>query len=421
MYCNFCGRDMDFTEIIISETDDNCGICLECVEEMNYIVKSLNLLDTTNSIDECINNIDNEKANKNVNIMTPEEIYDELSKYVIGQENAKKVLSVASYNHYKRILSKFNTYNFDDDTELYKSNILLIGPSGSGKTLLARTLSKILNVPFAIVNATEFSATGYVGKDVNDIISQLIVVADGDIGLAEQGIVFIDEIDKIAKSTSHGTKDVNGKEVQHALLKIIEGTTQHSNDKFGTIDTTNILFICAGAFDGIDEIIRLRREKTTNKNTIGFGSNIHTKEESKEDCILDHITQSDLIRYGFIPELIGRLPNVVVTKLLTKKDMIRILTEPKNSIIKQYKKLFKIDDVDLEFNKSALDYIAETAIKNKTGARGLRTIIEKAMTDTMFKLPSMVKKDGVYKCIVTKNSLLTSKHKFLKQKKEAEG
>lgn len=417
--CSFCGQTDSMCEVIVSELDNNATICLNCIGEYYTLLKSLEMISgdfTEECVDRCDQDIDKFSKLKEY---TPEKIYDELSKYVIGQEEAKKTLSVASYNHYKRVLTKLTK---DNDDLIDKSNILLMGPTGSGKTLLARTLANILNVPFALVNATEFSATGYVGKDVNDIIGQLIAVAEGDVGLAEHGIVFIDEIDKIAKCEDRGSKDVNGKEVQHALLKIIEGNTQYSDNKFGIIDTSNILFICAGAFDGIEKIIKKRISNIDNKNTIGFGSNIKPKGELENENIdiMENVLQEDLIKYGLIPEFIGRLPNVVATKGLTKKDLLKILTEPKNSLIKQYQRLFNMDNIELEFKKSALEYIADVSIEKKIGARGLKALIEKSLLDTMFKLPSL-EKEGVYKCVVTKESLLTKKHKLLKQKKQEAG
>jgi len=413
--CKFCGTpDNENIFFIQSEYDDNVLICVDCLEQFAKTVRSLNL-SQPDFIDDICEKCDCENYPQSTyKNYTPDKIYNELNKYIVGQEQAKKVLSVAAYNHYKRVFSKLTNKN----SPIEKSNILMIGPTGSGKTLLARTLAKILNVPFAIVNATEYSATGYVGKDVNDIIAQLVTIVNGNIDLAEHGIVFIDEIDKIAKSFDRDTKDVNGKEVQNGLLKIIEGNTQHTDPKLGVIDTSNILFICAGAFDGIENIIR-KRVKGSNRNTIGFGSDVKSKEErKKEEDLLENILQEDLIKYGFMPEFIGRLPNIVTTKGLTRDDLIRILTEPENSIVGQFKKLFKMDNVELEIKQSALEYIADLAMKRKIGARGLRSLIEKSLIDTMFKLPTL-EKEGVCKCVVTKKSIETGKHKLIKKEATA--
>ncbi|MDY0233134.1 MAG: ATP-dependent Clp protease ATP-binding subunit ClpX [Sulfurimonas sp.] len=324
------------------------------------------------------------------NLMTPKELNEFLGEYIIGQERARKLLSVAVYNHYKRI---FKTKHIkDDDTEIAKSNVLLIGPTGSGKTLMAQTIARVLNVPIAIADATSLTEAGYVGEDVENILTKLIQASDGDVARAEQGIVFIDEVDKVSRMSENRsiTRDVSGEGVQQALLKIIEGAEvnippkggrKHPNQEFTTINTTNILFICGGAFDGLDEILK----KKQGDNVLGFGHDKKSKQERK--MTYDMVEPDDLISYGLIPELVGRLPIIASLNEISEEDMVRILTEPKNSLIKQYKKLFLIDEVELNFEQDALKAIAAKAIKRKTGARGLRAILEENMIDIMYELP----------------------------------
>ncbi|MDF1875177.1 ATP-dependent Clp protease ATP-binding subunit ClpX [Sulfurimonas sp. SAG-AH-194-I05] len=325
-----------------------------------------------------------------VKLMVPKELNAFLSDYIIGQERARKLLSVAVYNHYKRI---FKTADLlDDETEIAKSNVLLIGPTGSGKTLMAQTIARVLNVPIAIADATSLTEAGYVGEDVENILTKLLQAADGDIERAQQGIVFIDEVDKISRMSENRsiTRDVSGEGVQQALLKIIEGAQvnippkggrKHPNQEFTSIDTTGILFICGGAFDGLKEILK----KKQGENILGFGHDKKTKTE--QETTYDMVEPDDLVSYGLIPELVGRLPIIASLNEITEEDMVRILTEPKNSLIKQYKKLFSIDEVELNFEDEALVAIAAKAIKRKTGARGLRAILEENMIDIMYELP----------------------------------
>ncbi len=341
------------------------------------------------------------QADLDMELFTPKELKKVLDEYVIGQDEAKKVFAVSVYNHYKRIFKQHKVTN--DDTEIQKSNVLFIGPTGSGKTLMAQTLAKFLDVPIAIADATSLTEAGYVGEDVENILTRLLQVADNDIKKAEQGIVFIDEIDKIARLGENRsiTRDVSGEGVQQALLKIIEGAQvnispkggrKHPNQEFAQMDTSNIMFICGGAFDGLNEIIK----KRLGNNVLGFGQDKRGKKE--EDDILSLVEPDDLVSYGLIPELIGRLHSIATLKNLSKDDMVKILNEPKNSIVKQYKKLFAIDDVVLTFEDEALYAIAELALKRKTGARGLRTIMEEIMIDIMYELPEL----AGYEVIITK-------------------
>ena len=350
-------------------------------------------------------------------LYTPKEINALLNEYIIGQENAKKTLSVAVYNHYKRIFRD----NIEDDTQISKSNVLLIGPTGSGKTLLAQTIARFLNVPIAIADATNLTEAGYVGEDVENILTKLLMAADGDPKLAEQGIVFIDEVDKIARMGENRsiTRDVSGEGVQQALLKLIEGSVvnippkggrKHPNQDFIQIDTSNILFICGGAFDGLNDILKRR----LGSNTLGFGQ---TKRSKKEEENLMHLVESDdLVQFGLIPELIGRLHVLATLGEISLEDMVRILVEPKNALVKQYQKLFEIDDVKLSFEDDALSLIAQKALDRKTGARGLRSILEEILLDIMYELPEL----AGYEVIVTKEVVeSTAKPLYIKDKKTA--
>ena len=400
--CSFCGRTQDDVKKLIA--GPGVYICDECINVAQTI------------LDAELEEEEEAPAFEMKELPTPHEIKKNLDDYVIGQEAAKKTLSVAVYNHYKRLQS--NSNKDKDDVELQKSNIVMVGPTGSGKTLLAQTLAKFLDVPFAIADATSLTEAGYVGEDVENCLLKLIQAADFDIAKAERGIIYIDEIDKIARKSENPsiTRDVSGEGVQQALLKILEGTEanvppqggrKHPHQEMLQIDTTNILFICGGAFDGIDKTIRSRR---TEKN-MGFGADIHKKNEESVEELLKEIIPTDLQKFGLIPELIGRLPVLVTLNPLDEEAMIHILTEPKNALVKQYQKMLGMDDVKLTFTDDALKAIAEEALRRKTGARGLRSIIERIMLDVMFDAPS--RKD-VEECIVTKESVVDGKAPQLK-------
>ena len=400
--CSFCGRTQDDVKKLIA--GPGVYICDECINVAQTI------------LDDELEEEEEAPAFEMKELPTPHEIKKNLDDYVIGQEAAKKTLSVAVYNHYKRLQS--NSNKDKDDVELQKSNIVMVGPTGSGKTLLAQTLAKFLDVPFAIADATSLTEAGYVGEDVENCLLKLIQAADFDIAKAERGIIYIDEIDKIARKSENPsiTRDVSGEGVQQALLKILEGTEanvppqggrKHPHQEMLQIDTTNILFICGGAFDGIDKTIRSRR---TEKN-MGFGADIHKKNEESVEELLKEIIPTDLQKFGLIPELIRRLPVLVTLNPLDEEAMIHILTEPKNALVKQYQKMLGMDDVKLTFTDDALKAIAEEALRRKTGARGLRSIIERIMLDVMFDAPS--RKD-VEECIVTKESVVDGKAPQLK-------
>ncbi len=394
--CSFCGKSQESVKRLVA--GPGVYICNECIELCNGIIDS-EYYEEEYEYDYSIANLEK--------IPNPREIKEILDEYVVGQEEAKRTLSVAVYNHYKRIAHEEKSLG--DDVEIQKSNVLLLGPTGCGKTLLASTLARILNVPFAIADATTLTEAGYVGEDVENILLKLIQAADGDIEKAEKGIIYIDEIDKITRKSENPsiTRDVSGEGVQQALLKIVEGTVasvppqggrKHPHQELLQINTENILFICGGAFEGLENIIKDR----TGKKAIGFGTIIKSEKEISRYEIFKELLPQDLLKFGLIPEFIGRLPVIATLQELDKEALIKIMVEPKNALVSQYKKLFELDDVELEFEKDALEAIVDKAIERKTGARGLRSIIEEIMRDIMFDIPSNPK---IEKCIITKSTV----------------
>ena len=402
--CSFCGKTQENVRKIVA--GPGVYICNECIGLCNEIIENEYYEDENESY--TLAGLEK--------IPSPREIKDILDQYVIGQDEAKKTLSVAVYNHYKRIANEEEMMSkhekSDDDVEIQKSNILLLGPTGCGKTLLASTLAKILNVPFAIADATTLTEAGYVGEDVENILLKLIQAADGDVEKAEKGIIYIDEIDKITRKSENPsiTRDVSGEGVQQALLKIVEGTIasvppqggrKHPQQELIQINTSNILFICGGAFEGLENIIKDRM----GKKAMGFGADIQSKKDIDRFKVFEQILPQDLLKFGMIPEFIGRLPIIATLKELNREALIKITTEPKNALVKQYKKLLEMDDVELIFEQEALEAIVDKAIERKTGARGLRSIIENIMRDIMFDIPSNEK---IEQCIVTKDTVLNN-------------